>query len=79
MRRGEGLVGWGAALTFEARGADRFRDAEAWWREIASHAVVRDEVGRPGTGLVCFGSFPFAPDSSRAGPARRAVDDRRTP
>ena len=66
VRRGEGLVGWGSALTFESRGDDRFREAEAWWREISDRAVVRDEVGRPGTGLVCFGSFPFASDSAES-------------
>jgi menaquinone-specific isochorismate synthase len=66
VRRGEGLVGWGSMLTFEARGEGRFRDAEAWWREISRHAVVRDDVGRPGSGLVCFGSFPFAADSAEA-------------
>ena len=27
---------------------------------LAGGAVVRDEVGLPGTGLVCFGSFAFA-------------------
>jgi menaquinone-specific isochorismate synthase len=66
VRRGEGLVGWGTALTFEAHGDDRFSEAESWWREVSRHAVVRDEVGRPGTGLVCFGSFPFASDSAEA-------------
>ncbi|GAA2742040.1 chorismate-binding protein [Terrabacter aerolatus] len=66
VRRGEGLVGWGAALTFESRGADRFAEAEAWWREIGHRAVVRDDVERPGTGLVCFGSFPFAADSAES-------------
>src|SRR6478736_1726507 len=66
VRRGEGLVGWGSALSFEAHGDSRFREAEAWWREVSRHAVVRDEVGRPGTGLVCFGSFPFASDSAEA-------------
>ena len=66
VRRGEGLVGWGAALTFEARGAGRFHEAEAWWREVVRHAVVRDELELPGTGLVCFGSFPFADDSSES-------------
>src|SRR6476620_10655434 len=71
VRRGDGLVGWGTALTFEARGEERFREAEAWWRGVGRHAVVRDEVGRPGTGLVCFGSFPFASDSSE--PARLVV------
>jgi menaquinone-specific isochorismate synthase len=66
VRRGEGLVGWGRALTFESRGSERFRDAEAWWREVVTHAVVRDEVERPGTGLVSFGSFPFADDSAES-------------
>jgi menaquinone-specific isochorismate synthase len=64
VRRGDGLVGWGRALHFSASGADRFRDAEAWWRSVTGRAVVRDEVGTPGTGLVCFGSFPFADDSA---------------
>ncbi|AXG15214.1 isochorismate synthase [Intrasporangium calvum] len=66
VRRGDGLVGWGTALDFSAAGAGRFREAEAWWRAVASRAVVRDEVGVPGTGLVCFGSFPFADDSADA-------------
>jgi menaquinone-specific isochorismate synthase len=66
VRRGEGLVGWGSALTFESRGDDRFAEAEAWWREIGRRAVVRDDVERPGTGLVCFGSFPFASDSAES-------------
>ncbi len=64
VRRGDGLVGWGRALHFTARGADRFHEAEAWWRSVTARAVVRDEVGTPGTGLVCFGSFPFADDSA---------------
>ena len=29
-------------------------------RDDRPHADVRDEVGEPGTGLVCFGSFAFA-------------------
>ena len=64
VRRGEGLVGWGSALTFEASGPDRFAAAEAWWQDVVGRGVVRDEVGVPGTGLVCFGSFPFADDSA---------------
>jgi len=66
VRRGDGLVGWGVALSFEARGVERFRDAESWWREVTRHAVVRDDVARPGSGLVCFGSFPFADDSAES-------------
>ena len=60
LRRGEGLVGWGAAAVIRTTGADRFAHARDWWREHAGSAVVRDEVARPGTGLVCFGSFAFA-------------------
>ena len=64
VRRGEGLVGWGRAETFTARGPQRFAEAQAWWSNAARHAVVRDEVGLPGTGPVVFGSVPFADDSA---------------
>jgi len=62
VRRGEGLVGWGSATVLRTSGADRFADAQEWWRQHARAAVVRDEVREPGTGLVCFGSFAFADD-----------------
>jgi menaquinone-specific isochorismate synthase len=60
LRRGEGLVGWGVAAVIRTSGSDRFAEARDWWVSQARSAVVRDEVGRPGTGLVCFGSFAFA-------------------
>ncbi len=63
VRRGDGLVGWGRAMTFETSGPDRFAAADRWWRHTAERAVVRDEVGMPSSGLVCFGSLPFADDS----------------
>ncbi|MBD5785555.1 chorismate-binding protein [Cellulosimicrobium terreum] len=59
IRRGDGIVGWGEALRLETWGPGRFADAEAAWRETLEHAVVRDEVGLPGTGPVAFGSFAF--------------------
>ena len=62
VRRGEGLVGWGVAASVRTAGPDRFADAHDWWRELTRTAVVRDEVGLPGTGLVAFGSFAFADD-----------------
>ena len=62
LRRGEGLVGWGVAALVRTSGSDRFTAARDWWNEHARSAVVRDEVERPGTGLVCFGSFAFADD-----------------
>ena len=60
VRRGDGLVGWGAAALIRTEGAGRFSEARSWWRAHGHTAVVRDEVREPGTGLVCFGSFAFA-------------------
>ena len=62
LRRGEGLIGWGVAAEVRTTGAARFADAGAWWSQITSHAVVRDDVHQPGSGIVCFGSFAFADD-----------------
>ena len=66
VRRGDGMVAWGEVARFEGSGATRFADARAWWTEVSAHAVVRDDVGVRGSGLVAFGSFAFA-DTSRAG------------
>ena len=60
VRRGDGLVGWGVATQIRTHGATRFADAGKWWAETTAQATVSDEVGEPGTGLVCFGSFAFA-------------------
>ncbi len=60
VRRGDGLVGWGVAAEVRTTGADRFSDAQRWWREQTRGAVVRDEVSLPGTGLLAFGSFAFS-------------------
>ena len=60
LRRGEGLIGWGVASEVRTSGATRFSDANAWWAQATSHAVVRDDVNEPGSGIVCFGSFAFA-------------------
>lgn len=67
VRHGEGLVGWGQAAVLEVSGADRFEVAEQWWRDLADRAVVRDEVRRPGSGPVVFGSLPFADESAEPG------------
>jgi menaquinone-specific isochorismate synthase len=67
VRDGAGLVGWGCATRFDSAGPDRFRDAEAWWRDMSGAAVVRDEVETLGSGPVAFGSFAFADDSPSGG------------
>ncbi len=60
LRKGEGLVGWGTAAQIRTSGPTRFADADKWWSEQVGRAQVTDEVGEPGSGLVCFGSFAFA-------------------
>lgn len=60
---GEGLVGWGEVARVELRGADRFADAQAWWRDLLSGSDICDEVGLPGCGLLAFGSFAFDGES----------------
>ncbi len=63
LRRGDGLVAWGVAARCDTGGPDRFADAVDWWRSVSAEAVVRDEVGAPGSGLICVGSFAFADES----------------
>jgi menaquinone-specific isochorismate synthase len=60
VHRGDGIVGWGRAAEISTAGPDRFTEAAAWWRDLSAHAVVRDDVDLPGSGLVAFGSFAFA-------------------
>ena len=67
VRRGEGLVGWGQTARFTAAGATQFADAEAWWRALLAHTIVRDDVGLPGSGPVAFGSFAFDDGSPDGG------------
>src|SRR5450631_2214240 len=64
VRHGEGLVGWGRALELRTSGAGRFNEAQAWWRSVVEHAVIRDDVTLPGTGPVAFGSFSYSADSA---------------
>ena len=62
VRRGDGLVGWGCAAVVQPSGPARFADADKWWTETVARSRVEDAVGEPGTGLVAFGSFAFAPE-----------------
>ncbi|WP_108492401.1 isochorismate synthase MenF [Promicromonospora sp. AC04] len=73
VRHGDGLVGWGEALRFETFGPGRFADADGAWRQVLDRAVVHDDVGLPGSGLVAFGSFAFddvSPGDEAEDPAR---------
>ncbi len=59
VRNDEGLIGWGELARFEVKGPDTFEQAARWWRDQLAEIAVTDEVGRPGTGAVLFGSAAF--------------------
>ncbi len=59
LRGDRGCVGVGEVLRLSFRGEDRFAEAAAAWRRIAAAATVDDPLGRPGSGLVAFGTFAF--------------------
>ncbi|GHC83311.1 isochorismate synthase [Nocardiopsis terrae] len=68
----DGIVGWGEAARLEPEAApagtpptdnSRIAQAARWFTGLLEHAEVEDEVGLPGTGLVTFGTFTFAPTS----------------
>ena len=67
VRRADGLVAWGELTRISTTGPERLRDADRAWADLVDHAVVRDEVGLPGTGPVAFGSFAFADGSVHGG------------
>lgn len=60
VRGGKGLIGIGETLRIATSGTNRFAEADDAFEEISARAVIRDEVGRPGTGPVAFGSFAFS-------------------
>ncbi|MFZ4893814.1 isochorismate synthase [Plantibacter sp. Mn2098] len=64
VRKGYGIVGIGEALRLEFSGPGRLTDAASAWRDIAAAADITDPIGRPGTGLVAFGTFAFDDESS---------------
>jgi menaquinone-specific isochorismate synthase len=66
VREGDGLVGWGVAATFSARGPSRFARALGWWQDITARARIGDEVGAPGTGPVAFASMAFADEPAQS-------------
>ncbi|QNN63955.1 isochorismate synthase [Leucobacter denitrificans] len=63
-RDDRGCVGVGEVLRLTFSGEQRYLEASRAWREIAAHAEIDDPVGMPGSGLLAFGTFAFADDSS---------------
>lgn len=67
VRRGKGLIGIGETLRITTSGRGRFAEADSAFAEIAARAIIRDDVNRPGTGPLAFGSFAFSGDSPAGG------------
>jgi menaquinone-specific isochorismate synthase len=64
IRNGQGMVGYGEAVRLSARGPRRMQELAEAWRALVAKTVVDDQVSQTGSGLVAFGSFSFADDSS---------------
>ena len=64
IRNGQGLVGFGEAVRLSARGPRRMQELAEAWRALVAKTVVEDQVRQTGSGLVAFGTFAFADDSS---------------
>ncbi|MCC4909108.1 isochorismate synthase MenF [Microbacterium sp. cx-59] len=64
QRRGDGMVGYGAAVARVT--GDAGTAIEDRWRELAAAADIDDPIGVPGTGLVGFGALAFAAASARS-------------
>lgn len=67
LRRGDGIVGWGQAARVDTIGADRFAEASRWWTALVAEGSVDDDVRRPGSGLVAFGSMAYSASSPAGG------------
>lgn len=67
IKGGNGIIAIGETLRITSSGLERFTEADATFKEVSARAAIRDEVQRPGSGLVAFGSFAFAGASPSGG------------
>ncbi|HLS02452.1 MAG TPA: isochorismate synthase [Beutenbergiaceae bacterium] len=67
VREGKGIIGIGQTMRIDSHGPTRFTMADEQFAAIASQAVIRDDVRRPGTGPIGFGSFAFSRHSPAGG------------
>lgn len=67
VRGGKGLIGIGETLRITTSGQHRFEEADSAFADLAARAVIRDDVNRPGTGPLAFGSFAFSGNSPAGG------------
>ena len=60
-RGGTALAALGSVHELTASGPDRFRQIDAAWRELSSHAQDDGGIGPAGAGLTAVGGLAFAP------------------
>lgn len=60
MSQDVSLLAFGEAARIELAGPDRFERGQAWFDEVCASLEITGEVGRPGTGPICFGTFGFS-------------------
>ena len=65
VRNGQGIVGFGEAVRFEAQGEDRIEQLAASWKEQVAQSVVEDPLQFQGTGLIGLGSITFSSESEQ--------------
>jgi isochorismate synthase len=61
-RERSAIAALGSVVSLEARGAGRFDELAARWRELAREAICDPPDGPRGAGLIACGGFAFAPD-----------------
>lgn len=63
VRGDQGLVGWGEAKRFTAKGPNRISELAAAWKAYAAELEIVDQVRVSGTGPVAFGAIAFSDHS----------------
>ena len=66
IRNGQGIIGFGEAVRFEATGPDRITELASIWRDQVALSEITDPLQVQCTGLVGFGSATFSPDSAHS-------------
>lgn len=65
LHQGRGFVAVGRTAVLLSSGPGRFADASRSFRALVADADVEDEVNRPGSGPMAFGTFSYADASAR--------------
>lgn len=63
-RGGNGMVGFGSAVSLEFSGRTRIADAGSAWASVVSSSTISDPLQLPGTGLLAWGTFAFRSSSA---------------